>query len=84
MLFAAGVLGVILRTLGVPLGPLVLGFIVGPGLERSLRQALMLGRNDVTHLIASPLAIGLYLGGLTLLMVFWWSFRRKPQVRAAE
>ena len=77
MLFAAGMLGVVLRSLDVPLGPLVLGFIVGPGLERSLRQALMLGRNDVAHLVSSPLAIGLYLGGIVLLAVFWWSFRQK-------
>lgn len=70
MLLAAGVLGVGLRWFGVPLGPLVLGFIVGPGLEESLRQALMLGRNDWSHLVTSPLALGIYGGTIGLLVIF--------------
>lgn len=77
MLLAAGVLGVGLRWFGVPLGPLVLGFIVGPGLEESLRQSLMLGRNDWSHLVGSPLALGIYFGTLLLLMVFWLITRKR-------
>lgn len=82
MLLAAGVLGVGLRWFGVPLGPLVLGFIVGPGLEQSLRQALMLGRNDWTHLVASPLALGIYLGTLGILAGFWLLTRARPATGA--
>lgn len=82
MLLAAGVLGVSLRWFSVPLGPLVLGFIVGPGLEESLRQALMLGRNDWTHLVTSPLALGIYLGTVALLIGFWLFTRsRRPDNR---
>jgi len=82
MLLAAGVLGVGLRWFSVPLGPLVLGFIVGPGLEESLRQALMLGRNDWTHLVTSPLALGIYLGTVALLIGFWLFTRsRRPDNR---
>jgi len=77
LLLAAGVLGIVLRWFGVPLGPLVLGFIVGPGLEQSLRQALMLGRNDWTHLVGSPIAIGIYLGTLAILAGFWLLTRRR-------
>ena len=77
LLLAAGLLGVGLRWFGVPLGPLVLGFIVGPGLEQSLRQALMLGRGDWMHLLQSPLAIGIYLGTLAILVVFGLVTRRR-------
>ncbi len=79
VLLAAGLLGVGLRWFGVPLGPLVLGFIVGPGLEQSLRQALMLGRNDWTHLVQSPIAIGIYLGTLAILVGFWLLTRARPE-----
>lgn len=78
VLLGAGLLGVGLRWFGVPLGPLVLGFIVGPGLEESLRQALMLNRNDWTQLVMSPLALGIY-GGTILLLIAFWLFTRKSK-----
>ncbi|ATX64519.1 tripartite tricarboxylate transporter permease [Roseinatronobacter bogoriensis] len=84
MLLAAGVLGVALRWFGVPLGPLVLGFIVGPGLEESLRQALMLGRNDWTHLVKSPLALGIYFGTFALLLLFWLLTRKRNVLTKEE
>lgn len=83
VLLGAGVLGVGLRWFGVPLGPLVLGFIVGPGLEESLRQALMLNRNDWTQLFVSPLALGIY-GGTIFLLFLFWLFTRTNRPESEE
>jgi len=45
-MFAAGIVGYLLRRAGVPLGPLVLGLILGPMMEANLRRALILSRGD--------------------------------------
>nr|WP_240457934.1 tripartite tricarboxylate transporter permease [Halomonas socia] len=60
LLFMAGFFGLFLRLWAMPLGPLVLGFIIGPGMERSLRQALLLNGEDWTRLLDSPIALGFY------------------------
>ena len=60
LLLAAGLLGVLLRKGGFPLGPLVLAYIIGPGAEKSLRQALLIGGGDWSVLLKSPIAIGFY------------------------
>jgi len=58
VMFAAGVTGFILRKADVPLGPLVLGLILGPIMESNLRRALILGRDDwVGSLLSSPIAV---------------------------
>jgi putative tricarboxylic transport membrane protein len=44
----AGVLGFILRRQGVPMAPLVIGMVLGPTLELTLRQGLILTRGDIT------------------------------------
>jgi len=70
VLLGAGLLGVVLRRLAVPIAPLALGFILGPGLERSLRQGLILGRNEPEYLLQSPTALGIYLTGAVVVFLF--------------
>ena len=53
VLVGAGVLGFAMRGLGYDPAPLVLGLVLGPLLERSLLQALTIGRGDVRELWAS-------------------------------
>jgi putative tricarboxylic transport membrane protein len=54
----AGVLGYAMRRLGYDPAPLVLGLVLGPLLERSLLQALTIGRGDVRELWSSgPAAV---------------------------
>jgi putative tricarboxylic transport membrane protein len=53
VMVGAGVLGYAMRGLGYNPAPLVLGLVLGPLLERSLLQALTIGRGDVRELWAS-------------------------------
>lgn len=57
-----GLLGYFLNRWGYPLGPLCIGFILGPSTETSLRRALMASDtgNIITSLI-SPIAIVFYI-----------------------
>lgn len=56
----AGVLGFVLRRQGVPIAPLVIGMVLGPMLELTLRQGLILTKGDfLAFYTGSPIALGL-------------------------
>lgn len=77
VLLIAGILGAALRKNGFPLGPLVLGYIIGPGMERALRQALIIGGEDRFFLFKSSIAIGLYVATIIFLVLVNIIFRKK-------
>jgi len=84
MLLGAGILGTTLRIYGFPLGPLVLGYLIGPGTERSLSQALLIGKKNWSFLLQSPVAIGFYVATLGFLLYVWISGERKKTVSKME
>ncbi len=55
-----GVLGYVLRKLDVPLVPIILGVLLGNEMEKNLRRALTISDGDLSILLGSPLAIGLW------------------------
>lgn len=55
LLFAIGGLGLVLRVFGYPLPPLIIGMVLGPILERSLYQSLLITRGDVIAMITRPI-----------------------------
>jgi putative tricarboxylic transport membrane protein len=67
MLGFFGLLGYVMRKLDYPAAPLVLGLVLGDGLERALRQSLMMSQGDLSILITRPLSAVLLL--LTLLII---------------
>ncbi|MCX8134325.1 MAG: tripartite tricarboxylate transporter permease [Roseococcus sp.] len=70
-----GVLGWWLRKLGVPLVPIVLGFVLGRMLEDNLRRALSLSDGDLLALLASPVSLALW--AMTALALLWPLLRRR-------
>jgi putative tricarboxylic transport membrane protein len=50
-----GVFGYALRKMGVDASPLVVALVLGPMMEKTLRQALFLTRGSVVELVARPL-----------------------------
>ncbi len=72
-----GVLGWLFRKTGVPLVPIVLGFVLGRMLEDNLRRAMSLSDGDVGALFGSPVSLALWaMTALALLWPFFASFRR--------
>ncbi|MGH7334153.1 MAG: tripartite tricarboxylate transporter permease [Candidatus Rokuibacteriota bacterium] len=63
-----GLLGYLLRRYGFEAAPLVLALVLGPMLETSLRQSLIMSRGDLTVFIARPLSAALLLLALGLLV----------------
>ncbi|MER2534699.1 MAG: tripartite tricarboxylate transporter permease [Rhizobiaceae bacterium] len=65
LLLLFGVLGYLLRRFGYPIAPVVVGLILGPMAEKSLRQALQIAQGDPSVLFHSWIAVVLWLLALT-------------------
>ncbi len=74
MMVIFGVVGYLLRKLQFELGPLLLAFVLGRILERSLRQALLISRGDVSIFITRPIsAVLLAIVALMILFSISWA-----------
>jgi len=62
-----GVLGYILLMLGFSAAPLLLGFVLGPLMEETLRRTLLLSRGDPAVFIERPISAGFLAATLALL-----------------
>jgi putative tricarboxylic transport membrane protein len=61
-----GVIGLALRHLDIPLAPLVLTLVLGPLMERSLRESLDISRGDMTIFLDRPVTVVLLLVALLI------------------
>ncbi len=67
MMFLFGIFGYILRKFKFELGPLILAFVLGRILERSLSQALIISSGDVSVFLTKPISAVLL--GIVFLML---------------
>ncbi|MEM9429888.1 MAG: tripartite tricarboxylate transporter permease [Pseudomonadota bacterium] len=65
----AGVAGFILRRQGFPMAPLVIGMVLGPTLELTLRQGLILTDGNFFAFFQSPIALVLILVACAAMML---------------
>jgi putative tricarboxylic transport membrane protein len=75
MCIAFGFLGYFLRRHGYDLGIVILAFVLGPIIERSVRQALTISNGDPAIFVQSPLAIGLATLAAAILIAGLWPKR---------
>lgn len=71
-----GVIGYLMRRLEMPLAPLILGFLLGPMFEQSLRQALALSGGDLTMVAQRPIAMTLIVAAVVVVVGTTWLRRR--------
>lgn len=64
-----GVAGYLLRKRGVPMAPLILGFVLGDLMEQNLRRALSITNGELGILVESPISIGLWVGAAVMVLV---------------
>lgn len=81
MMAVFGVVGYLLRKQGVPMAPLILGFVLGDMMEQNLRRALSISDGEVGILFESPIAIVLWV--LSALMIVLPPILRLRKRRAA-
>jgi putative tricarboxylic transport membrane protein len=69
IMLLAGIAGYFLEKVNVPLAPIILGMILGPMAEQSVRRALLISRGDATELVTRP--ISAILATATVLIILW-------------
>lgn len=67
--FGAGVIGALMRYFSYPVAPVVIGMVLGPTIEMSLRQGLILGRGNPVIFLQSPIAVVLFV--ITAAILIW-------------
>src|SRR5262252_4687365 len=75
LLLLFGLLGYTMRRLDYPAAPLILGLALGAGMERALRQSLMMSQGSLSILVSRPIsAVMLSLALLILLIPLFGKF----------
>ncbi|MDW3221836.1 MAG: tripartite tricarboxylate transporter permease [Paracoccaceae bacterium] len=72
IMLAGGALGYIMRKVGMPIAPFVIGILLAPGLENSLRQSLAVSRGSLTIFVEKPPSLVLLLILAGILVLFAW------------
>ncbi len=80
--FAAGVVGAILRYFSYPLAPVVIGMVLGPTIEMSLRQGLILTDGNALAFFQRPIASVLF--ALTFMLLIWPLVRKLRGTRKTQ
>ncbi len=81
IVFISGVAGFLLRYNGFPLPPIVIGFVLCPMIEQSMRQGLIITDDSFLAFFNYPIALGLFL--VTLLFLLWPFVRDRMEKRKA-
>ena len=68
MVVAIGVIGYLLRKMGLPMPPLVLGVVLGEMMEQNLRRALSITNGELGILFQSPIRIGLWAAAIIVVV----------------
>ena len=63
-----GGVGYLLRVMNFPIAPFILGFVLGDMMEQNLRRALSISDGEIGVLFASPIAIGLWVAAIAMLL----------------
>ena len=69
LMAALGIVGYLLRKQGMPMAPLILGFVLGDLMEQNLRRALSITNGELGILVESPISIGLWIAAATMLLL---------------
>lgn len=77
IMLLAGIAGYFLEKVNVPLAPVILGMILGPMAEQSVRRALLISRGDATELVTRPISAVLAIA--TVLVILWPIFKALRQ-----
>ena len=83
LLYAIGVLGLVMRRFDFPTAPVVVGMILGPLAEAQLRNAISIGEGSPMVFLERPMSVTILVVVLAVLIlpraVGWWQGRKAAQ-----
>jgi putative tricarboxylic transport membrane protein len=71
IMYAIGVLGFFMRRLDFPVGPVVLGSILGPLIESQFRRAMSIAQGDLGVFVSRPLSTAMLLIAVAVIVLPW-------------
>jgi putative tricarboxylic transport membrane protein len=78
ILYVCGLLGFVMRRWDIPVGPAVIGLILGPLAETQFRRALSISQGDTSVFITQPISAAvLGLSALLLILPLLWKRTRR-------
>lgn len=83
LIFALGGLGLLFRLFGYPLAPLILAVVLGPIIEESLHQSLLISGGDVTAIVMRPIPLVIY-GSVALITVASFGLRARRAMQMGD
>jgi putative tricarboxylic transport membrane protein len=84
VMLVMGVFGYLARKLKFDLGPLLLAFVLGPIMERSLRQSLLLSHGKVDIFFMRPISGALMAIAILFVLYNLWALRRPTQAETGK
>jgi len=75
LMAAIGIVGFLLRAIGAPVAPVMIGLILGPAAEQHLRRALSISQGDWTVFVTHPLSAALL--AISVSIALWGVFSRR-------
>jgi putative tricarboxylic transport membrane protein len=85
LLLFFGLLGYLFRIYDYPSAPMVLGLVLGPLIERALRQSMVLSQGDPTIFLTRPISASLIVISIILLAApVMLAFFRREEILARE
>jgi putative tricarboxylic transport membrane protein len=69
LMIGFGLLGYVMRKLKFDSAPLVLALVLGPMMERSFREAMMISKGDLTVFVTRPISAALLIAGAAVMVV---------------
>jgi putative tricarboxylic transport membrane protein len=77
-LYVFGLVGFAMRRWDIPVGPAVIGLILGPLAETQFRRALAISQGDPSVFVTQPISAALLAITVLVLFVPWLLRRRRP------
>jgi len=84
IMFGAGGAGYFLRRANYDVAPAVLGFVLAPMFEMSLRQAFTLSSGSLSIFVQRPIAATMLGAALVLILLNFWNFFRSVVLRRVK
>ena len=69
VMYAIGILGFFMRRYDFPVGPVILGVILGPLMEAQFRRALSISQGDLSVFVTRPLSLAILLLAVVALLL---------------
>lgn len=80
----AGIFGFLFKRTGFPLGPVIIGLILGPIAESNIIRALLVSNGDITIFLSRPISLIFIIasiGSLFLLPIFTYITKRDRKIK---